>query len=743
MLNQYTQILRNIQWRYFSARLALICMMLAASLPPSVHETANALGKIQPTLLQLAATQPNQRVGVIVQMTTDAQALEASVARLDGQITKELSLIHAFAAELPAKAAPLLAQSEQVRWISLDAPVRQSQTGTSVAINIWATTIGTSVTNGFTSSAAIVSSGLGPDGNFGVGSNVKGAFGGFNLETTPGFAISKVEIILHAYAPATLKTGQDPQLAVVVGGVTSPAVSVSAQNFNTHLGVANAGPMYVDVTSLRTWTWADFCKSLELVINQSKFAKDQYIDYDAVGFRVTSVGNINVNDTNVPTLATTLTTNTPRDTTQLSNVYNTVIRATQVWNEAPAYLQGQSMTIAVVDSGLNRSQDLAGRVTKQANFNLAYHNSTDQYGHGTFIAGLIAGNGQASQGQYVGVAPQANLINVRVSDDQGMATESDLVNGLQWVLQNKTNYKIKVVNLSLNASLMQSYNTSPVDAAVEILWFNGIVVVVSAGNNGTATLYPPANDPFVITVGAIADQGTSSLNDDVIAAFSAYGTTEAQTVKPEIVAPGVNIYGYLPRSDKSTIGQLHTANMVSPNIFRMSGTSMSAPLVSGAVALLLQDEPTLTPDQVKYRLMTTANKNWPGYDPARAGAGLLDIYAAVHAATTQTNNLGIPVSNLLTTGPNGVLTASVNWSSVNWSSVNWSSVNWTSVNWSSVNWSSVNWSSDYWENGVTSASVVMPRLTTAGDGSPVTDENQGIKTTSPQSNQIFLPLVKH
>jgi len=674
-------------------------MPLAASLPKAVQATTTFSKKIQPALLQLATAQPNQRVGVIVQKTTDSAALEGHVAQLGGQITKNLSIIHAFAAELPAKAVPLLAQSEQVRWISLDAPVHQSQTATSVAVNIWATAIGTSVANGFTSSAAIVSSGLGPDGTFGVGSNVKGAFGGFTLETTPGFTINKVEIVLHAYVPAALKTGQDPQLAVVIGGATSQAVSVTAQNFNTHVGVANAGPIYINVTSLRTWTWADFTKSLELVINQSKSARDQYIDYDAVGFRVTSVGTVNANEVSVPVLATTFSLPTPRDTTSLSNVYNTVIHATQVWNESPAFLQGDAMTIAVVDSGLNRSQDLADRIIKQVNFNLAYHNSTDQYGHGTFVASLLAGNGQSTQGKYVGVAPQANLVNVRVSDDQGIATESDLVNGLQWILQNKTASNIKVVNLSLNASVMQSYNTSPIDAAVEILWFNGIVVVVSAGNNGTANLFPPANDPFVITVGAMADQGTASLSDDTIASFSAYGTSEVQTVKPELVAPGVNIYGYLPRSDKSTIGQLHPANQVTPNVFRMSGTSMAAPLVSGGVALLLQDEPTLTPDQVKYRLMATANKSWPGYNAARAGAGLLDVYAAVHGTTTQSSNTSIPVSNLLTTGSNGVLKASVNWSSVNWSSVNWSSVNWSSVNWSSVNWSSVNWSSDYWGSG--------------------------------------------
>ena len=129
----------------------------------------------------------------------------------------------------------------------------------------------------------------------------------------------------------------------------------------------------------------------------------------------------------------------------------------------------------------------------------------------------------------------------------------------------------------------------------------------------------------------------------------------------------------------------------------MSGTSVSAPMVSGAVALLLQDEPTLNPDQVKYRLMTTANKSWPGYEPTQAGAGYLDIYAAIHGTTTDTANTGTPVSSLLTTGPDGVLGPTVQWSSVQWSSVQWSSVQWSSVQWSSVQWSSVQWSSDYWE----------------------------------------------
>ncbi len=203
------------------------------------------------------------------------------------------------------------------------------------------------------------------------------------------------------------------------------------------------------------------------------------------------------------------------------------------------------------------------------------------------------------------------------------------------------------------------------DAACEILWFNGIVVVVSAGNNGSANLFPPANDPFVITVGATEDKGTASIADDSIATFSAYGFTENLINEPELVAPGKNIVS-LSSGRASILGKSYPDNKVGTSYFRMSGTSMSAPMVSGAVALLLQDEPNLTPDQVKYRLMATANKTWPGYNATKAGAGYLDIYAAVHGTTTQSANTGLPASQLLTTGSNPITWGSVSWNSVSW-----------------------------------------------------------------------------
>src|SRR5215216_454319 len=156
------------------------------------------------------------------------------------------------------------------------------------------------------------------------------------------------------------------------------------------------------------------------------------------------------------------------------------------------------------------------------------------------------------------------------------------------------------------------------------------------------------------------------------------------------------IVGLLPENDKLSMGIEHPSHRLDNTYFKMSGTSVSAPMVSGAVAILLQDEPTLTPDQVKYRLIATANRNWANYDVSTAGAGYLDIYSAVDAKTTESANTGLLPSELLLTGSDPIAWNAVNWNSVNWNSVNWNSVNWNSVNWNSVNWNSVNWNSDYW-----------------------------------------------
>ena len=209
------------------------------------------------------------------------------------------------------------------------------------------------------------------------------------------------------------------------------------------------------------------------------------------------------------------------------------------------------------------------------------------------------------------------------------------------------------------------------------------MVVVSSGNTGqtdNSITHPPANDPFVITVGAMDDKGTADPSDDVVAPYSSYGTTNAGFSKPGLVARGTNIVSVIASSGEQLV-QPHPDHIVTVNgtsYFRMSGTSMSAAVASGAAALLIQSNPSLTPDQIKYRLIATAR---PMSAPS-AGAGELDIYSAVHGTTTAGTNYGVQVSTLLTTGSNPIA-----WNAVNWNAVNWKAVNWNVVNWNSIDWS--------------------------------------------------------
>jgi serine protease AprX len=631
---------------------------------------------------------PDAQVDVIVQKSVSDSQVEDTVTKLGGQITKDLHIINSFAASVPARSIQSLARADGVRWVSLDGPVKESST--QAVFTTWATQAGAQPTTGFNNASAVTDSAPGPNGTFGSGSNGTISVGGFESEKTPGNAITKVEVALQAYVSNQLGNGEDPRITAYVSGQPGTAVILNHHAFDPYVGQANAGLIYVDITASRSWMWSDFDNGLEISISQANLLANHYVYYDAVGLRVTSdIGNDQSQDDDQQS-----TSGTTIDTSRLTNVYNRAVRAVDLWNEAPGYYQGQGISVAIVDSGILKTSDLGHRIKAKANFNSSAHSSNDGYGHGTFVAGLVAGDGTQSQGTYIGIAPKSNVLNVRVSDDQGVSLESDVVHGLQWVYDNKARYNIRVVNLSLNSTTVQSYNTSPLDAACEVLWFHGITVVVSAGNSGSLNIFAPANDPFVITVGATNDMGTASLADDVVATYSSYGITESGFSKPDLVAPGTNLVSLLPNNNRLTISQQHPANRVNSSYFRMSGTSMAAPLVSGAAALLIQSNPNLTPDQVKNRLKQTANHNllqWPGYNPLTAGAGYLDVYAAVHSNTSLSANTGQTASHLLWTGLHPVL-----WQSVNWDSVNWDSVNWDSVNWDSVNWDSVNWSTDYW-----------------------------------------------
>ncbi|MBI1298894.1 S8 family serine peptidase [bacterium] len=309
------------------------------------------------------------------------------------------------------------------------------------------------------------------------------------------------------------------------------------------------------------------------------------------------------------------------DTSMLLSVYPQVLGASNMWNES-VKKRGRNIAIAILDSGIANHPDLTNRAGKSRVLTrVDFTNGgtvDDFFGHGTHVAGAAAGNGQSLYGLFIGMAPEANLVDVKVTNDQGAGTTSGVVAGLQWVFENKNKYNIRVVNMSLNSTVAESYHNSPLSAAVELLWFSGVVVVVSSGNNGdkadAGIIYPPANDPFVITVGAVTDQWTVDTTDDVVAPYTAYGYTNDGFMKPEIVVPGTDIVAPLA-SDDANLALRHP-DRIWPGIggykyFLMSGTSMASAVAAGAVAVLLGTEPDLTPDEVKGRLMSTGREVTP------------------------------------------------------------------------------------------------------------------------------------
>ena len=273
---------------------------------------------------------------------------------------------------------------------------------------------------------------------------------------------------------------------------------------------------------------------------------------------------------------------------------------------------GQGVTIAIVDSGIYPHADFmrpTPRLTGWYDAVSGRPKPYDDHGHGTHVAGIAAGNGFASGGKYRGVAPGANLVGVKVADAEGSAPMSQVIDGLQWVLDNKGKYKIRVVNLSLGSDPSEPYWNDPLGRAVEKLWQEGLVVVAAAGNDGPApgSIDTPGNHPLIITVGAIDDRETASRQDDLVPDFSSRGPTGDGIRKPEIMAPGVGIM----------------APQTGGGYVRRTGTSMSTPFTSGAAALILAKESDLSPDQVKQRMRTTADRNHLA--GLTAGAGYLNV----------------------------------------------------------------------------------------------------------------------
>lgn len=346
----------------------------------------------------------------------------------------------------------------------------------------------------------------------------------------------------------------------------------------------------------------------------------------------TSIRQITADET-VSVAETTSTTNE----TTLNHVLVREIGADQLH---AAGINGTGVGVAVIDTGITAAEDLRGRIKPVADPHqpVASWRTTvdcvdlsgegtcaDTYGHGTFMGGLIAGDGRASAGKYTGVAPGAHLVSIKIGGRDGSADVSKLLAAIQWTVSFKDDHNIRVLNLSLGTNSTASPQTDPLNYAVQRAWRSGLVVVVAASNRGpaAATISKPADDPLVITVGAIDDRESPATSDDRIPSFSGRGPTAHGLAKPDIVAPGGRVVSL--RAPGSLIDE--SAPALNNNYRRGSGTSMSAAVVSGAAALLVQAHPDWTPDRIKYALLSTATKVADS-DPLLVGRGLVYLPAA-------------------------------------------------------------------------------------------------------------------
>jgi serine protease AprX len=337
-----------------------------------------------------------------------------------------------------------------------------------------------------------------------------------------------------------------------------------------------------------------------------------------------------------------------------STDYPDVVGADVTWQGGSI---GLGVTVAVVDTGLGSHQAVTrdingkkGRIVGWVDFIDHQKKPQDPNGHGTHVAGIIANTQKGQDGEWNGVAPGVSLVGVRVLDKTGAGNYESVIQGIQWVIDHKQQYNIRVMNLSLVSTAQSPYWADPLDEAVMQAWANGIVVVVAAGNAGPTpmSIGVPANTPYVLTVGAFTDNYTpNDWSDDYITPFSAAGPTLDGFVKPDVVAPGAHMVSSMLPS--SYIARQHDANQVSNQYFAMAGTSQAAAVVSGIAALTISKNPRLTPDQVKYRIMYTAYP-WVDltttdavYSMWQQGAGRVNAPNAVYANITGQANVGMDI----------------------------------------------------------------------------------------------------
>jgi serine protease AprX len=406
-------------------------------------------------------------------------------------------------------------------------------------------------------------------------------------------------------------------------------------------------------------------------------------------------------------------------TAPAANSFRDATGATEL---AATGITGSGVGVAVLDTGISSLPDFGNRLVGGPDFSGEGNALRDSYGHGTFVAGLIAGDGSSSGGAYAGEATGANLISVKVAGNTGLTDVARVIQGIAWAITNRTTYGIKVLNMSLGSVPTGPTQLNPLDQAVEAAWNAGLTVVTSAGNTGpdSGTITAPGDDPKVITVGSLDDNATAEKGDDSVASFSGVGPTTANGwLKPDLVAAGRSVVSL--RAPGSFIAQTFPSAAVGASHFVGSGTSFSAAIASGAAALVAQENPNAAPDEIKARLLATATPG-PTGDPAEEGHGDLDAYDAANCPPVSLDQrytsvamppyVGVLIP-LLTTwnvsswNPDNY-TTDVNasaWNASAWNASAWNASAWNASAWNASAWNASAWNASAWNASAWNASA--------------------------------------
>jgi serine protease AprX len=398
-----------------------------------------------------------------------------------------------------------------------------------------------------------------------------------------------------------------------------------------------------------------------------------------------------------------VTTATAFSTASLATLFPAVDGAGTAWTSG---YDGTGVGILVIDSGVAASSDFGTRLRQLSD------SADDVYGHGSLVAGVAAG--ASVDGRFAGIAPGANVLSWGLGSPDGIYS-SDVISALNWVVNKGRANGIRVVNLSLQELTPSSYLQDAMDTAVEQVWKAGFVVVASSGNNGPGSAYyAPGNDPFTITVGSVDNKDTLDRRDDVVADFSTSGVTLDGYVKPELLAPGRHIGSLLP-AGTPLAAEAPAANWLDPTHATISGTSFSAPQVAGAAALLLQKNPSLTPNDVKGLLLQTARSTRNANGDYVPGAVLNVAAAAGFAGVVDPANVGVPQATYglasngrvkytdsgasttpSTSSWNGTALNSGNWNTSSWNTASWNTSSWNTASWNTSSWNTSSWNTGGW-----------------------------------------------